>query len=47
LTVPNDEVKWGLVESLLPAYAPGYSELHLVGCAFDSDTHLLSDWAVM
>ena len=27
MTVPNDEVKWGLVESLLPAYAPGYSEL--------------------
>ena len=27
LTVPNDEVRYGMVESLLPAYAPGYSEL--------------------
>lgn len=25
LGVPNDEVKWGLMESLLPAWAPGYS----------------------
>ena len=27
LAVPNGEVKYGLVESLLPAWAPGYSEL--------------------
>ena len=26
LVVPNGEVEWGLVESLLPAWAPGYSE---------------------
>lgn len=26
LGVPNGEVEWGLVESLLPAWAPGYSE---------------------
>lgn len=26
LAVPNREVEWGLVESLLPAYAPAYSE---------------------
>jgi len=26
LAVPNGEVEWGLVESLLPAWAPGYSE---------------------
>ena len=27
LGVPNDEVAWGLVQSLLPAYAPAYSEV--------------------
>lgn len=26
LAVPNGEVEWGLLESLLPAWAPGYSE---------------------
>lgn len=26
LGVPNNEVEWGLVQSLLPAYAPAYSE---------------------
>lgn len=26
LAVPNGEVEWGLMESLLPAWAPGYSE---------------------
>lgn len=26
LAVPNGEVEWGLIESLLPAWAPGYSE---------------------
>lgn len=26
LAVPNAEVEWGLVEGLLPAWAPGYSE---------------------
>jgi hypothetical protein len=36
LAVPNKEVQWGLVESLLPAWAPGY--------AFDSATRLMSGW---
>jgi hypothetical protein len=26
LAVPNAEVRYGLVESMLPAWAPGYSE---------------------
>ena len=34
-----------LLVSTMRAYFEGRRELHVIGCAFDSDTRLMSDWS--
>lgn len=41
LTVPNGEVEWGLLKSLLPAYAPGYGAARgRADCVVEARAHV-------